>query len=138
MKEKNEKEKKKNKKRTYSVGADDGNSFIRSIIISINHNKSNRNGNVVWQWWIYRSILGCECGGVEMHQDGYVEISTREFVSDEDAYLYALEQLHDEETNKDFIEKYLKPLLDSDDKEQKEFVEWFFSGNWIREENHRL
>lgn len=47
----------------------------------------------------------------------YKELTTKEVVSDEDAYIYAKENLDN---------------LDS--KEKKEFIDWFFSGNWIRED----
>ena len=60
-----------------------------------------------------------------MVQDGYLEFHSNEFVSDEDAYAYAFERCTngtDEE-----IEEFKQML-----------VEWFFSGNWTRVENHRI
>jgi hypothetical protein len=60
-----------------------------------------------------------------MVQDGYLEFQTNEFVSDEDAYAYAFER-----------------CTNGTDEEIKEFqemlVEWFFSGNWTRVENHKI
>lgn len=47
---------------------------------------------------------------------GWEEIGTGIFVPEEDAYSYAIERLSQ----------------DSDLKQ--EFVEWFYSGNWIRED----
>lgn len=47
---------------------------------------------------------------------GYREIGTSVFVPEEDAYDYALERISQDEDLK------------------KEFVEWFYSGNWVREE----
>lgn len=52
----------------------------------------------------------------KLNNAGYEEIGTGIFVPEEDAYDYALERLS----------------LDKD--LQKEFVEWFFSGNWVRED----
>lgn len=60
-----------------------------------------------------------------MIQSGYVEFSTNEFVSDEDAFDYAFEK-----------------CTNGTEEEQQEFqemlVEWFFSGNWVRDEVHRV
>lgn len=47
---------------------------------------------------------------------GYSEIGTGVFVPEEDAYDYAMERLS----------------LGTDE-EKKEFVEWFYSGNWVKE-----
>ena len=52
----------------------------------------------------------------KLNNKGYTEIGTGIFVAEEDAYQYALERLS----------------LDVD--LQKEFVEWFYSGNWIKED----
>ena len=60
-----------------------------------------------------------------MFQAGYLEFHTNEFVSDEDAFQYAFERCMNG-TEKEIAE--FKEML----------VEWFFSGNWIREENHRV
>lgn len=60
-----------------------------------------------------------------MITSGYLGFHNNEFVSDEDAYDYALDK-----------------CLNGTEEEQKEFkemlVNWFFSGNWVREEIHRL
>lgn len=54
-----------------------------------------------------------------LEQEGYHEIGTNVFVSDEDAYEYAFDR-----------------CMNGTEEEQKEFkemlVEWFYSGNWIR------
>ena len=47
-------------------------------------------------------------------ESGYESFYGNEFVSDEDAYAYALEKVQ------------------SSEKDKKEFVDWFFSGNWLR------
>lgn len=52
----------------------------------------------------------------KLRGSGYEEIGTGIFVPEEDAYRYALERIS----------------LDEDLKQ--EFVEWFYSGNWIKEE----
>ena len=49
-------------------------------------------------------------------ESGYESFHGHEFVSDEDAYEYALEKVQ------------------SSEKDKKEFIDWFFSGNWIRVE----
>ena len=46
---------------------------------------------------------------------GYEEIGTGIFVPEEDAFEYALEQ------------------ISLDEEEKQDFVEWFYSGNWIKE-----
>ena len=48
---------------------------------------------------------------------GYKELDTGIFVPEEDAYDYALERISQDEELK------------------REMVEWFYSGNWIKEEN---
>lgn len=53
----------------------------------------------------------------KLNGSGYKEISTGKFVPEEDAYSYALEM-----------------VSDGTEKDKKEFVEWFFSGNWIKED----
>lgn len=73
-----------------------------------------------------------------MFASGYVEFKTNEFVSDEDAFAYALENALNEDNIEDFKEKYLRPMLEHNQDEKQEFVEWFFSGNWLRKENHRI
>lgn len=51
----------------------------------------------------------------KLNKEGYKEMGTGIFVPKEDAYEYALERV-------------------SQDKDlQKEFVEWFYSSNWIEE-----
>ena len=52
----------------------------------------------------------------ERNGTGYKEIGTMIFVPDEDAYGYALERISQDEELK------------------QEFIEWFYSGNWIKEE----
>ncbi|MCI9135440.1 MAG: hypothetical protein HFI31_14845 [Lachnospiraceae bacterium] len=52
----------------------------------------------------------------ELQGPGYEEIGTGLFVPEKDAYSYALE------------------VLSYYEKERKEFVEWFYSGNWIKED----
>lgn len=47
---------------------------------------------------------------------GYKEMGTGIFVAEEDAYGYALERVSQDEELK------------------QEFVEWFYSGNWIKED----
>ena len=51
-------------------------------------------------------------------EKGYRHIKTREFVSEENAYDYALEKCMGEE-NEEF---------------RKALVEWYFSGNWVEVE----
>lgn len=47
---------------------------------------------------------------------GYEEFGTGVFVREKDAYRYALER-----------------ISHGTDEEKQEFVEWFYSGNWIKE-----
>lgn len=47
---------------------------------------------------------------------GYESIKDFSFVPDDEAFDYALERIQ------------------NDENEKKEFVEWFFSGNWVRRE----
>lgn len=54
-----------------------------------------------------------------MSESGYRELNTKEFVSDEDAYEYALEQCLHGKDHEEF---------------KKMLVEWFYSGNWLRAE----
>lgn len=49
----------------------------------------------------------------------YKELTTNEMVSEEDAFLYAKENL-------DYMEG----------KDKKEFLDWFFSGNWVKEDSN--
>lgn len=52
-------------------------------------------------------------------EKGYLEMSTDEFVHEEDAYDYALEKcLHGTEE----MQNEFKEML----------VEWFYSGNWVK------
>lgn len=57
----------------------------------------------------------------EKEEPGYIELGTHVFVPNSEAYAYALEH-----------------CLNGSEEEQKEFremlVEWFYSGNWIKEE----
>ncbi len=68
--------------------------------------------------WKY--LLG-EAGGAseaaeKLNNGGYKEMSTGNFVPEEDALEYAMERLY------------------WDANLQKEFMEWFYSGNWIKED----
>ena len=58
---------------------------------------------------------------VVLNQHGYHEMGTNVFVPESEAYEYALER-----------------CLNGTEQDQKEFkemlVEWFYSGNWIKEE----
>lgn len=54
-------------------------------------------------------------GHGKTNRPGYVEIGTRIFVDEENAYDYALER------------------VSQDDELKQEFVEWFYAGNWIKE-----
>lgn len=51
----------------------------------------------------------------KLNSAGYEEVRTGIFVLEEDAYEYALEK------------------ISQDEDLQKEFVEWFYSGNWVKE-----
>lgn len=51
---------------------------------------------------------------------GYEEIGTWIFVPEEDAYEYAMERISSDEN----LQKEFKEM----------FVEWFYSGNWVKEE----
>lgn len=59
-------------------------------------------------------------------------------VYEEEAFEYALAEMSKEENQEDYKrcsgEDFDESLLD-DEGERKEFVEWFFSGNWIREDD---
>lgn len=52
----------------------------------------------------------------KLNGSGYSEIGTGIFVPDKDAYDYAMERIPQDEDLK------------------QEFVEWFYSGNWVKEE----
>lgn len=52
----------------------------------------------------------------KLNGPGYLEIGTGNFVPEEDAFKYALER-----------------LLSSTEELKNEFVEWFYSGSWIKE-----
>lgn len=54
------------------------------------------------------------------HDPGYREIGTDIFVRDEDAYRYAIERISQD---KDLMQEFKEML-----------VEWFYSGNWIKED----
>lgn len=64
------------------------------------------------------SRMDCEYGEIEskLNGCGYEEVRTGIFVPEEKAYDYAMERVS----------------LDEDLKQ--EFVEWFYSGNWVKEE----
>lgn len=56
----------------------------------------------------------------KLNKAGYEEIGTGIFVPEEDAYRYAMERVsQDEDLQKEFKETV---------------VEWFYSGNWIKED----
>lgn len=63
----------------------------------------------LWDWK-ERSELNEKLKGA-----GYRELGTGIFVPEEDAYNYALERISQIES------------------EKREFVNWFYSGNWIKE-----
>lgn len=67
---------------------------------------------VDWQW----PDAPAE-GKEKLNGAGYKEIGTEIFVPEEDAYDYALER-----------------ISHGTDAEKREFVEWFYLGNWIRED----
>lgn len=52
----------------------------------------------------------------DLNGAGYEEMGTGIFVPEEDAYQYAMER------------------ISSDEDLKREFVEWFYSGNWIKED----
>lgn len=52
----------------------------------------------------------------ELNGPGYEEIGTGIFIAEEDVYQYALKRLSQDEGLK------------------QEFVEWFYSGNWVKKE----
>lgn len=60
--------------------------------------------------------FGMEGIETNLNGAGYEKMKTGIFVSKEDAYAYALES------------------LSLDENLQEEFVEWFYSGNWIKED----
>lgn len=56
----------------------------------------------------------------KLNGKGYFETGTGNFVPEEDAYEYAMERIsQDEDLQKEFKEA---------------IVEWFYSGNWIKED----
>lgn len=63
---------------------------------------------------------------------GYVELTTNEVVPVEDAYEYALDKIKEPQNIEEFVEKYLRLLLDYDKREKREFIDWFYSGNWVK------
>lgn len=64
------------------------------------------------EWFLLEK--GSQQPEVKLSGAGYEEIGTGIFVSEEDAYQYALERIGQSEELK------------------KELVEWFYSGNWVR------
>lgn len=70
---------------------------------------------VDWQWPETPSEVK-----EKLNRAGYKEIGTGIFVPEEDAYDYAMERIsQDEDLRKEFKEAV---------------VEWFYSGNWIKED----
>ena len=69
---------------------------------------------------------------------GYINLSTDEIISDEDAFLYALEKVEtDPDDKENFHENFTEDeiqRLNSNEALQKEFIEWFYSGNYCRKE----
>ena len=75
----------------------------------------------------------------------YIELNTKETIPEEEALEYAIVNTFGVPNNyNDFVDKFcweegvkteITNLLIKKDKEiLKEFVEWFFSGNWIEED----
>lgn len=52
----------------------------------------------------------------KLNRTGYKELGTGFFVPEEDAFYYAMERISQVED------------------EKRAFIDWFFSGNWIKEE----
>ncbi len=66
---------------------------------------------------MYRTTDGDYVGSEQdLNGSGYSEIGTGIFVREEDACKYAIERISQNEDLK------------------QEFVEWFYSGNWVRED----
>lgn len=66
---------------------------------------------VDWQWPEMLTEVKKKINGA-----GYMEIGTGIFVPEEDVFAYALERI-------------------SRDKDEKEkFLDWFYSGNWVKED----
>lgn len=60
------------------------------------------------------------CRKENLNGAGYTEINSGIFVPEEDAYKYAMERIsQDEDLKRELVEMV---------------VEWFYSGNWIKEE----
>lgn len=71
------------------------------------------NKMVVDAFWRWNEPEGVK---EKLKSSGYKEIGTEIFVPEEDAYDYAMERVSQDEDLK------------------QEFVEWFYSGNWIKED----
>lgn len=56
----------------------------------------------------------------KLNNEGYEEMGTGIFVSEEDAYDYAMERISQD----DDLKQEFKEMV----------VEWFYSGNWIKED----
>lgn len=73
-----------------------------------------------------RMVMDAEWAAMEKHicdepakqtnEPGYTELGSGMFVPDADAYKYAMERISQDEELK------------------REFVEWFYSADWVREE----
>lgn len=72
------------------------------------------NRMVVDSEWFLLEKGSSQLAEVKLNGSGYEEIGTGIFVSEEDAYQYALERIEQSEELK------------------KELVEWFYSGSWVR------
>lgn len=79
------------------------------------------NRMVVDSQWVHMESNRTEEVEKVLSEKGYHEMGTNVFVPEDEAYQYALER-----------------CLNGTEKEHKEFkemlVEWFYSGNWIKEE----
>ena len=71
---------------------------------------------VIDDLWVHKENAYCEVEEKLLKGPGYEEIGTKIFVPEEYAYDYALERISQKED------------------EKKEFVEWFYSDNWIKED----
>lgn len=70
---------------------------------------------MVTDWW-WRNLKPPLEVEEKLNGTGYEEIGTGIFVPEEDAYQYALERISQDEELK------------------QEFVDWFYSGNWVKED----
>lgn len=75
-------------------------------------------------------------------ESGYQNCSRDLFVPDEDAYEYALNdvsKLHEtSDVSSESFKEYLDVVFEQYEGEKQAFVEWYYSGNWIRKEEGEL